>query len=84
MMTSYRDSKGPRVGAVLWAAVFAWEILAAAAAPAFAQRRRAEPEVNPQFQDRQGSGSGGPVDEAAPSGPVEEQEADESSGSGLG
>jgi type II secretory pathway component GspD/PulD (secretin) len=84
MMTSYRDSKGPRVGAVLWAAVFAWEILAAAAAPAFAQRRRAEPEVNPQFQDRQGSGSGGPVDEAAPSGPVEEPAADESSGSGLG
>ncbi|MFA5140283.1 MAG: secretin N-terminal domain-containing protein [Elusimicrobiota bacterium] len=71
------------MSAVLWAVVFAWEMLAAAAAPAFAQRRRAEPEVNPQFQDEQRSG-GGPVGEAPPAGPVEEPAASEQQDPGLG
>lgn len=49
-------------------AAFVALALALDGAPAFAQRRRGEPEVNPDFQNQGKPAGGGPVGEAAPAG----------------
>ncbi|MEK7859203.1 MAG: secretin N-terminal domain-containing protein [Elusimicrobiota bacterium] len=53
------------------AAVLALQTLLGSATPVWAQRRRGEPEANPQFQQQMssGQGSGGPVGEAGPAEP---------------
>lgn len=69
-------TEAKRFDAVIIAILFFFELTAGAVRPAHAQRRRAEPEANPSFQqemtqDRQGGGGpisgGAPMGSAAPS-----------------
>lgn len=54
----------------LTAAALAFQIVAGSSVPAFAQRRRAEPEANPDFAQalQGGAGGGGPIGEPMPTG----------------
>ena len=54
----------------LTAAALAFQIVASSSVPAFAQRRRAEPEANPDFAQalQQGGAGGGPIGEPMPAG----------------
>lgn len=63
--TSHRTER--RVGAAFWAVLWGLHAVLGPATPAWAQRRRAEPEANPQFQQQmQRPQGGGPVGGAAP------------------
>lgn len=60
-----------RAGTQLTAAALAVQIVLSASTPAFAQRRRAEPEANPDFaQSLQGGGGGSPIGEPSSAEPT--------------
>lgn len=68
MKTTRHDISVRRFSA-LWALVWALELVAGSLSPVMAQRRRADPEANPEFQEKVAAGApsaGGPVDENAP------------------
>jgi len=63
-----RHSQGRRNRLARATAAFVALALAFDGAPAFAQRRRGEPEVNPDFQNQGKAPAGGPVSDAAAAG----------------
>lgn len=78
MMTTRIDTKA-RGWAAFWAVFWGLELAAGSLSPAWAQRRRADPEANPSFQGQVsgGPGGGGPISaEAAESEPQGEVQAE--------
>ncbi len=63
------ESRWMKIGRTALSVLVSFGVAAAGPGEALAQRRRAEPEANPQFQQQAQAPSGGPVSEAEPAPP---------------